>query len=650
MRKGRSAWRAVLVVALMTVGIGVPAESTGAFTVFKVTNTNDAGDGSLRRAISDAKNDPGIDAIFFKIPGPGVHTIKPLTNLPVVLDHIAGDSQPGYSGTPLIQIDGSMDSDPFRWGLVVGRGTIAALDIVNFRDGMRVFGPALIVDNVVGADPSGSVAMGNNQDGIFVYADGALIGDAGHGNVVSANGDVGIELHNAKNTVVRGNLIGTTSSGAQALGNNGWGIFVGCASHDNVIGGPGGERNVVSGNTDEGIAILGSECGHPARNIVQGNLIGVDAGGTFAIPNGKAGIFVAAVTDTHIGTWPSTGNVISGNHGPGVEVGAGSPGTLRATLDSNLIGVNQSGGEVVPNTGPGLLIINVESARVGQRVAQDHQGDPNVISGNQGGGVQVFDSSMVNLFGNLIGTAADGHSPAGNLGSGIWVSGSTDVHVGGGLDGQGSVIATNTGDGVVVEGDAAAGKASERVSIQGNWIGTDRKAQALLSNGGSGISILPNADGTRIGNVVGVEGPNVIANNSRDGITVNSSVGVRIRGNSIADNSQLGIALTVGGNRTQAAPALTNVKLANGQLTVKGTLASVPSRDFSIELFGNPACDPSGAGEGASFLVAHKVTTDSSGSATFTIKTPYGGASAPVVTGTDTNTKTGDTSGFSQCK
>src|SRR5262249_61342402 len=112
----------------------------------------------------------------------------------------------------------------------------------------------------------------------------------------------------------------------------------------------------------------------------------------------------------------------------------------------------------------------------------------------------------------------------------------------------------------------------------GNWIGTNRAAEVSDGNGGNGISLQPQADGTRIGNVVGSEGPNVIAHNSLDGVRVTVSTGVRIKGNSMFENGQLGIELLGGANHVPFPPVLTNVKLANGQLTVKGTLAGAPFR------------------------------------------------------------------------
>ena len=73
---------------------------------FVVTNTNDAGAGSLRQAILDANGHSGT--ITFSI-GSGVQTIQPLSELPLAPNvSIDGSTQPGYSGTPLIVIDGSL--------------------------------------------------------------------------------------------------------------------------------------------------------------------------------------------------------------------------------------------------------------------------------------------------------------------------------------------------------------------------------------------------------------------------------------------------------------------------------------------------------------------------------------------------------------
>ncbi len=88
-------------------------------TTFVVTNTNDSGAGSLRQAILDANVSDGDALITFNIPGPGPHTITPLTPLPaanvgepvppdfgtVIID---GTSQPGFAGSPVVELSGAI--------------------------------------------------------------------------------------------------------------------------------------------------------------------------------------------------------------------------------------------------------------------------------------------------------------------------------------------------------------------------------------------------------------------------------------------------------------------------------------------------------------------------------------------------------------
>src|SRR5206468_1887773 len=83
-------------------------------------------------------------------------------------------------------------------------------------------------------------------------------------NIISGSGSTG--------NVVEGNWIGTDASGAAALGNHFYGVYVNTAG--NTIGGltatPGtGAGNVISGNSD-GIRI---ETSGATGNLVQGNII-----------------------------------------------------------------------------------------------------------------------------------------------------------------------------------------------------------------------------------------------------------------------------------------------------------------------------------------------------------------------------------------
>src|SRR5580765_7281158 len=79
-------------VALFTI-------STAVADTYTVANTLDAGPGSFRQAILDANTHAGLDTISFNIPGSGVHTITPTTELPAITSpvNISGYTQPGSS-------------------------------------------------------------------------------------------------------------------------------------------------------------------------------------------------------------------------------------------------------------------------------------------------------------------------------------------------------------------------------------------------------------------------------------------------------------------------------------------------------------------------------------------------------------------------
>src|SRR5262249_39952053 len=130
--------------------------------------------------------------------------------------------------------------------------------------------------------------------------------------------------------------------------------------------------------------------------------------------------------------------------------------------------------------------------------------------------------------------------------------------------------------------------------------------------------------------------------------------GNRIQENSIFGNEGVAIDLASDGptpndpldadggpNGLQNYPVLSGlVPLANGRLSVTGTLDSTPNRTFRIELFASAA-----PGEGAIFLGYALVTTDSSGHATLAFDfAPVAGM--PFVTATATDLTTGNTSEF----
>ncbi len=244
---------------------------------FVVTNVNDSGPGSLRQAILDANANPGADSIHFNIPGPSLR-IQPVIGLPSIIDPLVidGSTQPGFSGTPIIELNGSQ--------AVVGALFVGA--------------PGSIIRSLV----------------INGFSSGAiLIGQAGVGSRVE------------------GCYIGTDVTGTIAIPNGGPGVAV--LSSNNVIGGTTpAARNVISGNMDAGIAVRLFCCSANtliSGNVIQGNYIGVTANGNAPLGNQGDGVLIsttssdASVANTLVGgTTPGSGNVISGNRSDGVFIGS----------------------------------------------------------------------------------------------------------------------------------------------------------------------------------------------------------------------------------------------------------------------------------------------------------------------------------------
>src|SRR3954463_7546989 len=90
------------VLALRAAWLFVPAWTLAAALLantFTVTTAADSGAGSLRQALLDANAAGDADTIQFSIPGAGVHTITPLTDLPLITGPVTidGYTQPGSS-------------------------------------------------------------------------------------------------------------------------------------------------------------------------------------------------------------------------------------------------------------------------------------------------------------------------------------------------------------------------------------------------------------------------------------------------------------------------------------------------------------------------------------------------------------------------
>lgn len=422
----------------------------------------------------------------------------------------------------------------------------------------------------------------------------------------------GVFIEGDDNTVA-GNHIGTDTAGKSARPNlNGVHVDGG---RDNVIGGPNVEdRNVISSNLSAEVYLDSGD-----GNTVQGNRLGTDGTGTA----GNGGFFgVLAESDDNT----VEDNLVSDEFA-GISLrGAGN------TAKGNSVGTNLAATAALPN-----------SIGIGVGGGDSNHVDDNLLSGNTIVGLQFItlaDAATGNdADGNTIGLDANGAALPN--GTGVLISGSNENVL------SGNTIAANLSDGVQISSDGA-----DDNRLEGNTIGL-----AGLANGGSGVKI----DGGEQ-NHVGDPG-NTIAFNGVDGVTVVDGVGNAIRKNSIHDNGALGIDLAAngpsandfldldGGPNQMQNGAVVN---AASSTSVDWELDSVPLTDYRLDFFASPACDPSGSGEGETFLDSIPVTTDANGHVDGSTVTAIAAGLGVQVTMTATKTvgagTSRSTSEFSPCR
>ena len=678
------------------------AHTVASGTTFVVTTNADSGLGSLRNTIDAANLVTGTDTITFNLPGST--TISVESPLPAITDDVLidGTTQFGYSGTPLVRLDGFTAGLGAR-GLDLEPGgfdgsTIRGLAITRFNGtGIYLAGPPSVLEgNYIGIDPVGATAAGNGDSGfgaagIIVRSNRNRIGGTTSEarNVISGNLGAGIWFAVGSNNVVVGNRIGTDPVGSGAVANQNDGVVVQNVGPQTIGGASPGAGNIISGNGSNGIVVSGVGAN---GSVVQGNTIGLTADTNGALGNGDTGVNVTDSDNVKVGGSVSgAGNVIAANLSTGLLVEASS-GTR---IQGNLIGLNAPGAGGLGNGASNVQILGSDSVQVGGTTAAAR----NVISGAPTGYGLLLDSgtNSVTVQGNYIGTDATGEFAIGNAEGITLAGGAGDVTIGGAVPGARNVISGSNGPGVRVDLAGAGNR------ILGNSIGTDKDEATVIPNdvgieldntddvqlgstspgagnviGGSanvGILVflgstnntfagnyigtnradtldLGNGDGMRFANGLNnnnLVGPsNVFANNDGEGIELDEGTGNRISANSFHDNGARGIFLGLGANNNQQEPALTSAVRSGGLTSISGTLTSTPSTSYFIEYFWTPsAC--TAQPQGRVYLGFQSVTTDASGNASLSFA-----AGAPTIgqaiTATATSQATRDTSEFSACR
>ncbi len=598
-----------------------------------VTTTADGGFGSLRAAIYYADDHPGT-TIKFNIPASdpnfnnGVYTIFLVGELPPLVTAgtvIDGTTQSGYSGHPVIALDGSQvspEAGPVSGLHLYGTNcTVRALAFDNFTyAGLHVFCPTAVSNIIqgcyVGLKPDGVTIASNDASGIYFQhgpTENVIGGtNAAQRNVISGNFFYGIQINdpNSNTNIIIGNYIGLNAAGTSAVPNTYSGVGIWDGPVGTIIGGTNtGAGNVISGNLADGINLSYSNV---FSMVIRGNYLGTDYTGSNAVPNGNAGINVyqGAHSMTIGGTNSLMRNIVSGNGYTGIIIQG--PGTTNNVVQGNYVGTDPTGTHAVPNAQIG---IGVWGGATGNLVGGAHAGAGNVASGNPVYGILVSDLGTSNnlVEGNFAGTDPSGKIAVPND-SGVGVHGSAINNIiGGTAPGTANIISGNSGEGILVSDFGTTGN-----FIQGNFIGTDPYGTNAVPNGDCGIYV-DNAAGTNTfggqtpaaANVISANlniGVAIVGHNDNGNIVQGNYIGTDITGRKALGNSYAGVAIyggsegnLIGGTSAGARNIISDNGTYGVTISDVGTSGNIVEGNFigtditGTNAFGNPPAPAYGA-------------------------------------------------------
>jgi parallel beta-helix repeat protein len=377
-------------------------ETRQLLSMFYVTNTQDHGTGSLRYEINQVNMDTSSGTDYIE-PSGSIGPIILGSGLPMVTRAdvtledltIVGNDGTGATGTGTsnsgaphlstangLSLAGTSDAvSSVGISGFVGQGIYVSAGAVTISQSQITNNGGLGIYVTAGAvNISQSQITNSGSDGVQVFGSGAVISD----NVFSGNQFNGITLVFSSNNSVTGNIVGLDAAGDAADANGNSGIVI-IGGSDNTIGGTSaGEGNIVSGNGADGIVVYGA--GDIANgNLIEGNYVGTDATGTFAIGNVSNGVLVFdGASSNTIGP----GNVISGNQSAGVYIFDGGTAASANIVQGNLIGTDVTGTVAIGNSLEGVFIGDGAS---GNMIGGTVSGAANIIAFNGGNGVQVGD-------------------------------------------------------------------------------------------------------------------------------------------------------------------------------------------------------------------------------------------------------------------
>jgi parallel beta-helix repeat protein len=498
---------------------------------------------TLRAAIETANARTGRDIISFDIPGGGIKTIAPGSNLPYLDESASIDAttQPGYSGQPLIQLaGGAMGVNP-GLGMITGsdNSRVRGMAIYGFETNIVIQSSSSSVESCyVGIKADGSAPTSGAQSFGVVLVNGAAnvyVGgtDASDGNVIG-NLTVGVGIYGgSNNNRVLNNKIGTNPAGTATMPNE-VGVVVN-GSNGNRIG-QAGDGNLISGNTFAGVLVVSA-----SSTLIRGNRIGTDATGTSALAN-LHGVAMNGGTNNKVGDIAiEDGNLISGNDGFGV-VAYNSAANNR--IIHNSIGTTLNGTSTLANEFAGVFI---EGGATNNTVEKNVVGGHDTSQDAVGIGISASAGTANVVKGNFVGIGRNG---AALLPNSYGIASLADGQIIGAPD-EGNIVGFNDKAGIYIGPDATGGNPSlSGNTVHYNFVGTNGTADRgntefgiLIEGDASGNNVLRNIVSGNDGFGIG------LTDLSHDNLVKENFVGTNAAGNAAVPNGG-GIWLRQSSNNT----------------------------------------------------------------------------------------------------
>ena len=363
----------------------------------------------------------------------------------------------------------------------------------------------------------------NSGDGIFIDGSkdntiGGTVGSPSPRNVISNNAGNGVFISaasgfQAANNTIAGNYIGVGIDGVSDAGNGKSGVRIESGATGNTVSGSSQNRSVIGFNNEGGVRIDGDTT---SGNRVLGSFIGVNSTGVVAAANDLGGVLLTNDTSGNTVGDVGQGNVIAGNNGYGVYIGAfgqNTTNTAANALKANVIGLNSSSAAALANTNAGVYLADgAKQTLVGAA------GAGNTIAGNAGAGVVITGTNTLSttLTGNTIGLRLD-------------------------TKGRFSQKAPNGGDGVLIGGGARGSTIGGPNAAAGNTIAGNTTNGIRITGATTTVSTIQYAT---VGTVVSGTLKLDALGNGANGILVDAGTGVTIRNSTIYSNTLSGVKVT----------------------------------------------------------------------------------------------------------